>query len=256
MLALQDCYLLGDLNIDFWSRTIRSINSTDSLSSLEAENLHNVLSATLTNHDTCFESLQQATPSPDDDLLSHRSNGTKFFSISLALFRRGWRANINKQRKLAERNNHIWEQRLYEFIRRRGRKLLQSDPDNVAVSQMVVVNPDGSGDYTTINDAVAAAPNNTGGSNAFFVIYVVAGVYEEYVSIPKYKQYLMMIGDGINQTIITGNRSVAGGWTTFNSATFGKPSSQVSFIFNLTWDIVYAFSNHVHAWLRSCFNLL
>ncbi|XP_039154795.1 probable pectinesterase/pectinesterase inhibitor 20 [Eucalyptus grandis] len=34
------------------------------------------------------------------------------------------------------------------------------------------------------------------------------------------KMYLMMIGDGINQTVITGNRSVADGWTTFNSATF------------------------------------
>ncbi|KAL7239522.1 hypothetical protein ACSBR2_005421 [Camellia fascicularis] len=30
----------------------------------------------------------------------------------------------------------------------------------------------------------------------------------------------MMIGDGINQTIITGNHSMADGWTTFNSATF------------------------------------
>jgi pectinesterase len=47
-------------------------------------------------------------------------------------------------------------------------------------------------------------------------------VYEEYVSIDKKKKYLMMIGVGINQTIITGNRNVADGFTTFNSATFGK----------------------------------
>ncbi|KAF3494175.1 hypothetical protein DY000_02051766 [Brassica cretica] len=31
---------------------------------------------------------------------------------------------------------------------------------------------------------------------------------------------MMMIGDGINQTVVTGNRSVVDGWTTFNSATF------------------------------------
>ena len=145
-----------------------------------------------------------------------------YSSISLALFKQGSGASINTQRKLAERNGYIWEQRLYELIRRRGRKLLQSAPDNVVVSQMVVVNPDGSGNFTTITDAVAAAPNNTGGSNGFFVIYVVAGVYEEYVSIPKYKQHLMMIGHGINQTIITGNHSVGGGYTTFNSYSFGK----------------------------------
>ncbi|KDP23442.1 hypothetical protein JCGZ_23275 [Jatropha curcas] len=85
---------------------------------------------------------------------------------------------------------------------------------------MVLVNPNGTGDFPTISDAVNAAPNDTTSENGYFVIYVVAGVYNEYVSIPKNKKYLMMIGDGINQTIITGNRSVVDGWTTFNSATF------------------------------------
>ncbi|KAG4916826.1 hypothetical protein JHK87_054383 [Glycine soja] len=221
ILALQDCHLLGDLNKDFWHKTQQSINSTNTLSSSEGEKLHNLLSATLTNHDTCLNSLHETTSSPDNDLLTHLSNGTKFYSISLAIFKRGWVNNTaNKERKLAERNYHMWEQKLYEIIRIRGRKLFQLAPDNVVVSQRVVVNPDGSGNFTTINDAVVAAPNNTGVGNGFFVIHVVAGVYEEYVSIPKNKQYLMMIGDGINQTIITGNRSVVDGWTTFNSATF------------------------------------
>ncbi|KAL2954365.1 hypothetical protein AAZX31_19G217400 [Glycine max] len=221
ILALQDCHLLGDLNKDFWHKTQQSINSTNTLSSSEGEKLHNLLSATLTNHDTCLNSLHETTSSPDNDLLTHLSNGTKFYSISLAIFKRGWVNNTaNKERKLAERNYHMWEQKLYEIIRIRGRKLFQFAPDNVVVSQRVVVNPDGSGNFTTINDAVVAAPNNTGVGNGFFVIHVVAGVYEEYVSIPKNKQYLMVIGDGINQTIITGNRSVVDGWTTFNSATF------------------------------------
>ena len=33
----------------------------------------------------------------------------------------------------------------------------------------------------------------------------------------------MMVGDGIGQTVVTGNRSVVDGWTTFQSATFGMP---------------------------------
>ncbi|KAF2307279.1 hypothetical protein GH714_026068 [Hevea brasiliensis] len=101
-----------------------------------------------------------------------------------------------------------------------GRKLLEAFTDGVSVSKMVVVNPNGSGDFATITDAVNSAPNNPASSDGYFVIYVVAGVYNEYVSIPKNKKYLMMIGDGINHTIITGNRSVVDGWTTFNSATF------------------------------------
>lgn len=221
ILALQDCHLLCDLNKGFWSKTQKSINSTNTtLSISEAENLHTLLSAALTNYDTCLNSLNETTSSPDDDLLTHLSNGTKFYSISLAIFKQGWLKNANTERKLAESYGYMWEQRIYEVIRKGGRKLLQLAPDNVVVNQSVVVNPDGSGNYTTINDAVAAAPNNTGSGNGFFVIHVVAGVYEEYVSIPKNKQYLMMIGDGINQTIITGNRSVVDGWTTFNSATF------------------------------------
>jgi pectinesterase len=75
----------------------------------------------------------------------------------------------------------------------------------------------------TINDAVAAAPNNTiNATIGYFLIFIKEGVYEEYVSIPQNKAYLMMIGDGINQTVITGNHSVGDGWTTFNSPTFGK----------------------------------
>lgn len=235
LLALQDCYLIGDLNIDLWAKTRKNINSTNTLSTSKAEYFLTLISATLTNLDTCLDSLQQTTSSStlDEDLLSHLSNGTKFYSISLAMFKKGWASNINTERKLLETNSYKWEQRLYELIGRRGRKLLQSAPDNVNVSQIVVVNPDGSGNYTSINDAVNAAPNNTVSSNGFFVIHVVAGLYEEYVSIPKNNKYLMMIGDGINQTIITGNRSVAGGWTTFNSATFGKlHSTQASFCFH------------------------
>ncbi|KAI8026114.1 putative pectinesterase/pectinesterase inhibitor 7 [Camellia lanceoleosa] len=52
------------------------------------------------------------------------------------------------------------------------------------------------------------------------MIYVVGGVYEKYVSIAQNKPYLMMVGDGINKTVITGNHSVADGWTTYSSPTF------------------------------------
>ncbi|ONK63361.1 uncharacterized protein A4U43_C07F14250, partial [Asparagus officinalis] len=34
-----------------------------------------------------------------------------------------------------------------------------------------------------------------------------------------WKRYVMMIGDGINETVVTGDRNNFDGWTTFNSAT-------------------------------------
>ncbi|KAL8117746.1 hypothetical protein AgCh_015579 [Apium graveolens] len=75
-------------------------------------------------------------------------------------------------------------------------------------------------DFTTIKDALTLAPNKTVASDGYFVIYVTVGVYVEYVSIPKNNKYIMMIGDIINQTVITGNHSTADGLAPFNSAIF------------------------------------
>lgn len=99
------------------------------------------------------------------------------------------------------------------------RKLLQT-MGNMLVRQIVVVNLNGNGNFMKmINDVVAATPINMGTSNGYFVIHVVAGVYEEYVSIAKNKQNLMMIGDGINRTVITCSHNVVDGWTIFISST-------------------------------------
>jgi pectinesterase len=54
------------------------------------------------------------------------------------------------------------------------------------------------------------------------VIYVKEGIYDENVEIPSYKTNIVMLGDGSDSTIITGNRSVVDGWTTFRSATLGE----------------------------------
>ncbi|KAL8094636.1 putative pectinesterase/pectinesterase inhibitor 20 [Apium graveolens] len=121
-------------------------------------------------------------------------------SVSLSIFLDGW-ANDTTERDL--------------FTRR-----LYTVGDDVLVNKTVVVDPSGNGNFTTINDALNAAPNNTNGIYGYYLIHVVAGVYEEYVNVIKSKKYVMMVGDGINQTIITGNRSVADGWTTFNTGTF------------------------------------
>lgn len=82
---------------------------------------------------------------------------------------------------------------------------------------------DGSGSHRTIReavDALAAMGHNRGGRRA--VIHVKAGVYPEKVVIGSKMHNVMFVGDGIDRTIITGNRNVVQGSTTMNSATFGK----------------------------------
>lgn len=77
---------------------------------------------------------------------------------------------------------------------------------------------DGTGKYKTVNEAVAAAPEN---SNSRYVIYVKKGVYKETIDIGKKKKNLMLVGDGKDVTIITGSLNVVDGSTTFRSATVG-----------------------------------
>jgi len=79
-----------------------------------------------------------------------------------------------------------------------------------------VVATDGSGNYTTVSEAVASAPKK---GETRYIIYVKAGTYNETVRIASGKTNLMLVGDGMNLTIITGSLNVVDGSTTFNSAT-------------------------------------
>ncbi|GLT42429.1 hypothetical protein SLA2020_164290 [Shorea laevis] len=233
--ALQDCQLLAGFNMDFLMTSLQTVNTTtQTLSATKAEDVQTLLSAILTNQQTCLDGLQVTSSawSIKNGLAVPMSNDTKLYSVSLALVTKAFVPKKKKvltwqptHKQLAFQNGRLplkmssRTQAIYETVSRR--KLLQTDfDDQVQVSDIVVVSQDGSGNFTTINDAVRAAPNNTNGANGYFLIYIKAGVYEEYVSIAKNKKYLIMMGDGINQTIITGNRSYVDGWTTFNSATF------------------------------------
>ncbi|KAL0691406.1 hypothetical protein Bca4012_091085 [Brassica carinata] len=91
---------------------------------------------------------------------------------------------------------------------------------SILVSQAVIVGPYKSDNFTTITDAIAAAPNNARPEDGYFVIYAREGVYEEYIVVPINKKNLLLMGDGINKTIITGNHNVVDGWTTYNCSSF------------------------------------
>lgn len=108
-----------------------------------------------------------------------------------------------------------------------SRRLLQQHFSAAATDADVVVTKDGSGDYRTISEAVAAAAaaRKRGGGDVGarrFVIYVKEGAYEENVRVAYDVPNLVMIGDGVDRTVVTGSRSVGGGSTTFSSATFGE----------------------------------
>ncbi|KAJ0091287.1 hypothetical protein Patl1_13706 [Pistacia atlantica] len=99
-----------------------------------------------------------------------------------------------------------------EWLSAGDRRLLQS----TTVTPDVTVAADGTGNYLTVSEAVAAAPAS---SSTRYIIKIKEGVYREVVDVPKSKTNLMFVGDGRTNTIITASNNVVDGSTTFNSAT-------------------------------------
>lgn len=85
----------------------------------------------------------------------------------------------------------------------------------------VVVAQDGSGQFSSVQEAINYASSTRVGEKRV-IVYVKKGVYEENVLINRTMNKVMLVGDGVRNTVITGNRSVAAGYTTYSSATFGK----------------------------------
>ena len=91
-----------------------------------------------------------------------------------------------------------------------------SPPSNPGSTLTVAA--DGSGQYTTVQAAVnAVAANNA----SRVTINIKAGTYREIVSIPSNKPYITLngTGSGPSNVVIVNNRSNAGGYGTFGSAT-------------------------------------
>lgn len=97
------------------------------------------------------------------------------------------------------------------------RKLLRAS----SVKANVVVAKDGSGNYRTVQAAINVAAKRRSKSKRF-VIYVKRGVYRENIEVGIGNDNIMMVGDGMRHTVITGSRSVGGGYTTYSSATAGN----------------------------------
>lgn len=112
-------------------------------------------------------------------------------------------------------NRRLLDTGIPSFVGSHERKLMAAP----ALKPNAVVAQDGSGQFRTISEAISKVPVK---NNKTHVIYVKAGVYKEYVIIPKKVNNIVLVGDGPLKTRITGNKNYAGGVATFHTATVGE----------------------------------
>ncbi|XP_059287308.1 pectinesterase-like [Lycium ferocissimum] len=220
-IALHDCLETIDETLDELHTAVEDLEKYPNEKSLKqhADDLKTLISAAITNQETCLDgfSHDEADKKVRKALLKGQKHVEKLCSNALAMIKNMTDSDIQNEMKLAagkvtrklnEDSSGTWP----EWLSGGDRKLLQSS----SVTADVVVAADGSGDFKTVAEAVAKAPEK---SSKRHVIRIKAGVYRENVEVTKKKKNIMFIGDGRENTIITGNRNVKDGSTTFHSAT-------------------------------------
>ncbi|XVF48814.1 hypothetical protein PTKIN_Ptkin03bG0218600 [Pterospermum kingtungense] len=222
--AISDCLDLLDFSADelSWSMSASQNphgknNSTGDL----ASDLRTWLSAAMANQETCIDGFEGTSGTVKSLVSGSLKQVTCLVRDLLTMVHPGPSSKPNNgkstrnggQKGGGGHPRHANNNHFPAWFKREDRKLLQVN----GVSADVVVAADGTGNFTTITDAVSAAPDY---SMSRYVIYIKKGIYKEIVEIKKKKWNLMMVGDGMDVTIISGNRSFVDGWTTFRSATF------------------------------------
>ncbi|XP_006367816.2 probable pectinesterase/pectinesterase inhibitor 17 [Solanum tuberosum] len=194
--AWSDC-------VKLYESTILQLNKTlDSNTKCTDFDIQTWLSTAMTNLETCQTGFIELGVNSDYILPSLMSNNvSELICNTLSL------NNIGSNMK------QTYKDGFPTWVSPGDRKLLQLS----SISPNLVVAQDGTGNFLTIKAALDAAAKRSG--NERFVIHVKRGVYRENLEIGNKMKNIMLVGDGMKYTIITGSRSVGGGSTTFNSGT-------------------------------------
>ncbi|XP_030972794.1 pectinesterase-like [Quercus lobata] len=221
--ALNDCLETIDETLDELHDAVKDLHLYPTKKSLSqhADDLKTLISSAITNQETCLDGFSHdgADKHVRQALLAGQMHVEHMCSNALAMIKNMTDTDIAIQRmkmqnrKLKEEDDSVDESIKWpEWLSAGDRRLLQSS----SLTPNVVVAADGSGDYKTVSEAVAAAPDK---GETRYIIKIKAGVYRENVEVTKKKKFIMFLGDGRSNTIITGNKNVVDGSTTFKSAT-------------------------------------
>lgn len=224
-MAVEDCKDLLQFAVDELQASFSMVGDSDlhTINDKEAE-LKNWLSTVISYQQTCLDGVTEP------DLKNAMSNGllnaTQLTSNALAIvsaiseIMTSFKIPLNmtaSSRQLLDASEDN-DNQYPVWLSASDRKLLASN-SNGQVTPNAIVAKDGSGQYKTISEALAAYLKNNKGR---YVIYVKAGIYDEYITVKKDQVNVLMYGDGPRKTMITGKKSNLAGLPTFQTASFGK----------------------------------
>ncbi|KAD7117601.1 hypothetical protein E3N88_04869 [Mikania micrantha] len=208
LMELKNCSELLDLALGHLNDSL-SATYVD-FKTIRFDDLVTWLSAAGTYQQTCIDGFQE-------NVAGYLKKSTELTSNSLAIANGFSRITNSYKQKRRLMSLAAGNEDMPEYLPVETRKLLQNTTLPAGIKADLVVAQDGSGMYKNIFDALNAVPDK---SLKRFVIYVKKGIYVENVRIEKFKWNVMMIGDGMDSTIVSGNLNVVDGTPTFSSATF------------------------------------
>ncbi|RDX76577.1 putative pectinesterase/pectinesterase inhibitor 40, partial [Mucuna pruriens] len=211
--ALDDCLKLFDDTTVELKATMDDL-SKSSIGSKRQHDLQTLLSGAMTNLYTCLDGFAYSKGKVRDRIEKKLLEISHHVSNTLAMLKKvpGVKTTTSKSEVFPEYGN--MKKGFPSWLSSKDRNLLQASSNNTNFDLLVA--KDGTGNFTTIGEALAVAPNS---STTRFVIHIKAGAYFENVEVIRKKTNLMFIGDGIGKTVVKGSRNVVDGWTTFQSAT-------------------------------------
>nr|GMD46910.1 putative pectinesterase/pectinesterase inhibitor 22 [Ipomoea batatas] len=215
-MAIGDCQELLDFSVTelAWSLAeMREIRA--GIKSFHSEgNLKAWLSAALSNQDTCLEGFEGTDRRLESFIRGSLVQVTQLISNVLTLYVQLHSLPFRPPRNQTAEDEAEAEAGFPSWMTAGEMEMAVSEPERMHVDAVVAL--DGSGHYRSVAQAVLEAPSY---SRRRYVIYVKRGVYHENVDMKKKKTNIMLVGDGIGATVITGNRNFMQGWTTFRTAT-------------------------------------
>ncbi|KFK32509.1 hypothetical protein AALP_AA6G251800 [Arabis alpina] len=208
--AIAQCKLLVEDAKEETLASMNKVNGTEVNNFAEiVPDLDSWLSAVMTYQETCLDGFEEG--SLKSEVKKSVNSSQVLTSNSLAMIK-SFNANLSSVIKVTPR---LLDE-IPSWVSNEDRRILRA-VDIKALKPNATVAKDGSGNFTTINDALKAMPEKYEGR---YIIYVKQGVYDEYVTVDKKKANVTMVGDGSQKTIVTGNKSHAKKIRTFLTATF------------------------------------